>query len=81
MKTLTADEYAELQRRGITCAFCYTYQKKWNSLQGCEFWNEGDKTETWGEAAARAKTRAICRRFASSTGWSLARLAAWGQGN
>ena len=65
MRHLSAAEYAELQRRGTTCSSCFNYQKKWDSLQGCEFWREGDKTETWGEAAARAETRPICHRFCS----------------
>jgi hypothetical protein len=65
VKTLTADEYAELQRRGITCTSCYTYQKKWDSLQGCEFWNEGNASETWGEAEVRAEKHPICCRFCS----------------
>ena len=70
MKTLSNAEYDELLRRGTTCVLCYTYQKKWDSLQDCEFWREGNDTETWGEAEARAKTRPICPRF-RTTDWRL----------
>ncbi len=66
MKTPSDAEYAELLRRGTTCFSCLNYQRLFDAHRDCEFWNEGDTSETWGEAAARAQTRAICRRFRST---------------
>lgn len=71
MKTLDA-EHEELLRRGTTCFSCLNYQRRWDWHRDCEFWREGDETETWGEAKVRAQTRAICRRF-RSTDWRLFR--------
>jgi hypothetical protein len=66
MKTLTAVEYAELQRRGITCSSCLNYQRLFDAHRDCEFWNEEDASETWGEAKVRAQRHPICRRFRST---------------
>ena len=70
MKTLSDAEYAELLRRGTTCASCLNYQRLFDAHRDCEFWQEGDETETWGEAKVRAQTRPICRNF-RSTDWRL----------
>ena len=66
MRTLTDIEYAELQRRGITCASCLNYQRLFDAPRDCEFWQERDETETWGEAKARAQSHLICRSFRST---------------